>query len=253
LAIIAAVGFVLAIVCFGAAGLVGGASWKAAGHDWPKRWIEHLPGVTISSDDEDDDTHGAGGPAVTRDFAWGGGHDLTIDAPADVDYTQGPVAKITVTGPKSELDHLVVKDGRIGFSGWSVNAGPLKVVMTAPDVTHFETDGSQTLTINGYKQDQLAIDLEGSGDVVAKGWARETSLTLAGSGDGDLGGLTGDAVKVEIDGSGDATIAPKLSADVHVSGSGGVVLLTHPATVNSDITGSGSLHQPAPDKSGAAA
>jgi len=244
LIMIAAVGFVVAIACFTAAGLVGGFAWETAGppwrsgppwgpqwrHSWAHGWRQ---------------TAWVDGPTVTRDYPWTGADHLHVDASGGAQYTQGPTSKLTISGPQALLDHLVVQGGRIGFDGWNGGAPPLKIVLTAPNVSDFETSGSQTLSIANYKQDQLTIGVSGSGDIVAKGEAKRTTLRISGSGDADLGALAGDDVTVRISGSGGATIAPKASADVHISGSGHVTLLTHPADLNTDISGSGSVTQSA--------
>jgi hypothetical protein len=219
LVMITAVGLALAVFCFAVSGAFGGFSWGPNGvnwkmaHAWDGHWV-HM--------DVDD---GDAGPKVSRDLAWTGGSRLQIDAPADVDYTQGPVAKVTVTGPKALVDRVVIEDGRIDLKGDGWSMGSLKVVMTAPNVTDFEINGSQDVSIAGYRQDQLKIAIHGSGDVTAKGEAAHTELNISGSGDADLGELTGDEAKVQISGSGDVT------------------LKSHPASVQSNISGSGSLDQ----------
>ena len=235
LVLISAVGLALAVFCFAVASFVGGAPWGPNGAHWRMGPWGHGMHWEVS-----DDSHG---PVVSKDFAWSGGDKLEVDAPADLEYTQGPVTKITVTGAKGLVDRITVQNGRIDLPGSVFNSGPLKVVMTAPNITTFETNGSQDISIAGYKQDQLHIAIHGSGDVTAKGEATHSDLEISGSGDADLGGLTGDEAKVRISGSGDATIAPKTTADVQVSGSGDVTLLTHPANVHSNISGSGSLNQ----------
>ncbi len=231
LVIIATVGFVVAVVCFAAAGLVG-VPWGQGGHIWSRGspWMPWGQPWTP-------------GPTIVRDYPWAGGDTLRVDAPASVAYTQGPTSKLTITGPKGLLDRLTVENGRIGIDGWINNAPAVKIVMTAPNVTDFEVSGTQSLSIANYKQDQLIIGVSGAGDVIARGEAHHTTLRISGTGNADLGGLTGDDSKVRISGEGRATIAPKLSADINISGMGEVTLLTHPATVNQRISGVGSIIQ----------
>ena len=191
--------------------MVGVTPWNTAEHwRWGPHWSGGWSHVTVLGDAD----HEEAGPVVTRDYVWSGGDRLEIDAPADVQYSQGPTSKITVTGPKDELDRLTIQHGKITYQGWAMDPRLIKIIMTAPDVTHFDADGPQTLSINGYDHDDLNIEIAGSGDVTAKGKARRVLLSITGAGDGDLGGVAGGAVKVEIDGSGDAVIAPKTAADV---------------------------------------
>jgi hypothetical protein len=221
LVIIATVGFVVAIACFAAAGLLGvpWGPWMPWGQPWTS------------------------GPTIMRDYPWTGGDTLRIDVPASLVYTQGPTSKLTITGSKGLLDRLTVENGRVGIDGWTGDAPSVKIVMTAPNVTDFEVSGAQRLSIANYKQDQLTIGVAGAGDVVARGEAGHTTLRISGTGNADLGGLTGDDSRVRISGTGRATIAPKLSADVTISGMGQVTLLTHPATLNQRISGMGSVIQ----------
>jgi hypothetical protein len=235
-----AVGLALAVFCFAAAGALGGFAWGPNGLAWRMgdHWGHHLVHVDFDGDEK------TSGPMTTRDFAWNGGDSLDLNAPADLEYTQGPTTRITVTGPKSVLDKLTIHDGHIDLDGVWGDIGPIKIVMTAPNITRFEANGSQSISILDYDHDDLKVQISGSGDVTAKGRARHAALDIAGSGDGDLGGLTGDDAKVEISGSGDATIAPTKEADIQVSGSGDVHLMTRPPVVHSQISGSGDVTQP---------
>ena len=234
-----AVGLALAVFCFAVAGGLGGFNWGPNGPNWRMgdHWGHHLIHVDFGDGDK------ASGPMTTRDFAWSGGDSLDLNAPADLEYTQGPNTKITVTGPKDALDKLTIHDGHIDLDGVWLDDRGLKIVMTAPNITKFEANGSQSISILDYDQDQLKLQVSGSGDVTAKGKANHASLDIAGSGDADLGGLTGDDVKVDISGSGDATIAPTKQADIQVSGSGDVHLMTHPPVLHSQISGSGDVTQ----------
>jgi hypothetical protein len=234
-----AVGLALAVFCFAVAGGLGGFTWGPNGPNWRMgdHWGHHLIHVDFDGEGR------ASGPMTTRDFTWNGGDSLELNAPADLEYTQGPTTKITVTGSKSVLDKLTIHDGSIDLDGVWGDIGPIKIVMTAPNITKFEANGSQSIAILDYDQDQLKLQISGSGDVTAKGKANHAVLDIAGSGDADLGGLTGNDVKVDISGSGDATIAPKQEADVQVSGSGDVHLMTHPPVVHSQISGSGDVTQ----------
>ena len=67
------------------------------------------------------------------------------------------------------------------------------------------------------------------------------TATIEKFSDADLSGLKTDSADADITGSGRATIAPASAADLHISGNGEIDLLTHPASVNSDVTGSGRI------------
>ncbi|HEY1427520.1 MAG TPA: DUF2807 domain-containing protein, partial [Caulobacteraceae bacterium] len=125
-------------------------------------------------------------------------------------------------------------------------AEPLKVTMTAPAVKSFAINGSGSLAINGFDQDELDLDVSGSGNVTAKGKARALKLDISGNGDVDAGGVAADSASAEISGSGKASIAPASVADLHISGDGEIDLMSHPAHLTSDVSGSGHIVEGGP-------
>jgi len=235
--VIACASLVLAALCLGGAAMLGGPHFFRHLHDnWRVRLHDGEPIRHIEIDDG-----GAGGAAVTRDLAWGGGDALDVDVPADVQYTQAPgPAKLTISGPKDLVDRVELAGGRLQYNDetWA-DGGKLTVVMSAPDVRHFSIAGDASLAIAAYDQDDLDVDVSGHGDVTAKGKARATRIDISGDGDVNLGALAVDRAEADISGSGRAEIAPASAADLHISGSGEVDLLTHPGKLNSDVSGSG--------------
>lgn len=255
---ISVVGFVLSVACIaGAIGLAGGPfairdkakGWVVEHSDWHGRMRDgHLKGdlrigdgdIHFGGDLADDD-----GKTATRDFSWQGSDHLDVSPAADIVYTQGPVAKLTIFGPAKALDNLRVRDGRIEYeSGYDNDEARLKIVMTAPDVQAFDLAGSQKLVIEGYKRDKLGLDLSGDAQVSARGSAKSLRLDITGEGEADLSGLTLDAAVVDISGSGRASLGPRESARIDVSGDGVVKLTTKPKTLTKDISGSGQVSQP---------
>ena len=239
----AAFGFVVAIVCFASAAALGPIGWENwsfhdGGHGFHRHGWRHWHGWGPEVSGE--------GPQTSRDLVWSGTDSLTVDAPAEVTYTQGPVAHLTVSGPQGMVDHLVADDGILRFDAPVYGDGRLKIVLVAPSVRDFTLDGSGRLTIAGFDQDRMELNIRGSADVVAAGKARDVELNIAGSGSGDLGGLATEAAEVRIAGSGDATIAPRRRAEVKIAGSGDVTLVTEPHSVDSNVVGSGQVIHRAP-------
>ena len=246
LAMIAVTGFLVSIVTLSTAVAIGGpealsdGAWGrwgpwASGH-WSadgNRWGRH--GLRWD---------GESGPQATRELAWTGGETLEVDVPADITYTQAPgPGKLIVTGPKRALDALELHNGTLTFAGRHGHWGDVTIVMTAPAVRRFELRGSGDLAILDYRQDSLSLDLSGSADVSAKGEARAVDLMVSGSADTDLSGLKVTDAQVQISGSGGATLAPTGKARLRISGSGEITLLSHPASLDSNVSGSGRIHQ----------
>jgi hypothetical protein len=247
LVMIAVTGFFVSLVTLSTAVGIGGpdifehVAWGGWGNYW--NWV--------------DDDHnwswrghhgrfeGGGGPETTRTLTWNGGDSLEVEVPADVQYTQAPGApKVTVSGPERLVSDVEIDGGTIRYMSRHHNHwGGLTIVMSAPAVTRFELSGSGKLAIAGYKQDKLSIDLSGSADVTAAGEVNAVDISVSGSGDADLSALKAKTADVDIHGSGEARLAPTDAAKVDISGSGEVTLLTHPPKLDTNISGSGSLHQ----------
>jgi hypothetical protein len=246
LTLIAAASFVLAVACLSGAAALG---WHGVAHHhwgpwgpWERGWHIHV------RDDDGSDVwvgdHGliADGAQTTREIAWNGGDRLDLDLGADVAYTQAPgPAKLVITVPAQAVQNIELAGSHLRFAGDTDYSGPLKVTLTAPGVRHFAINGSGDLAINNYDQDELDLDVAGSGDVTAHGKARALKLDISGSGDVDAGDLAASSADADISGSGKASIAPASAADLRISGDGEIDLLSHPAKVTSDVSGSGRI------------
>jgi Putative auto-transporter adhesin, head GIN domain len=244
LVMIAVAGFLVSVVSLSAAVAIGGPDFFT-----DSVW-NHWAGNSHWGWDSDDwsDHHGRhgrdSGPETSRDVAWTGGDTLEVDMPAEVRYTQaaGP-GKVTITGPQREVEDVEIEDGHIRYSRHGHHWGDLTLVITAPAVTRFEMNSDGTLAIEGYKQDRLNLDISGSAQITAKGEAKGVELSISGSGAADLAGLKVADADVTVDGSGETTLGPTGTVNVEISGSGDVTLLNHPSRLESNVSGSGSIHQ----------
>jgi hypothetical protein len=241
LVLIAGASFVLAVACLSGAGALGWS--EASHHHWGPGWNIHF------GDDHDRHFIGHGSPSdaasgatITRELAWSGGDSLDIGLPAKVQFTQssGP-AKLVVTGPKDAVDHVVLSGSHLQFDNDEDFDGPLTVTMTAPNVRHFDISGAADLAIAGYAQDDIDVDVSGSGSVTAAGKAKNVKLDISGDGTVDLSGLASESAQAEISGAGKATIAPASAADLHISGEGEIDLKSHPTKLTSDVSGAGRI------------
>lgn len=251
--IIAGASLVLSLACIAGATALGGRDLAA--NDWT--WV-----ITDDNAGPNDNIHvrrGDLGPEVTRTLEWTGGNTLTIDMSADVTYVQGDKPGVEVRGPKAAVDRLRLADGRLtltdrddyaervfirwgrdGIHGWS-ESERLKIVVTAPSVDSFRLARSGDLTIEGYDRPQIAIQLDGSGDIEVNGKAAKLELRINGSGDADLEGLEVADADLDIAGSGDTSVGPTGQVKVDMSGSGDVRLTRRAANVEQNISGSGEL------------
>ena len=167
--------------------------------------------------------------------------------------------------------------------GWSWGpTHNVRIVVTAPHLSAADVSGSGRLDLGRLAQDRLDLGLSGSGQVSVSGairtldlrvsgsggarltglttanmdvglsgsgWVKATGaadvlrLSVSGSGGGDFSGLNLNDLDAGLSGSGSAKAAPRRSADVSVSGSGSVRLLTNPAHLTTHRSGSGSIIQ----------
>ncbi|HLK24488.1 MAG TPA: DUF2807 domain-containing protein [Caulobacteraceae bacterium] len=236
LVLIAGVSAGLAAFCFILASALGGQELLHG--NWHRSWRVHDGSIIVGHDFTPDPD--GGGPAETRAIAWSGAEGLDVDIPADITFTQAPApGKLTITGPKGTVDQIEASGEAIEYRDQPINPQRVKIVMTAPDVRRFSLSGDETLSLSGYSQDDLDIDVSGAGKVTGQGKARTVRLDVSGLGDADLGKLTSKEARVSISGSGHSTVAPTDTADIDISGAGEVVLATRPATVHSDVSGMG--------------
>ncbi|MFN6981325.1 MAG: GIN domain-containing protein [Brevundimonas sp.] len=253
--IIAGAALVLCIVTLGGAVALGGHDLQRHGWAWTFKDDngESVRFERVKGGGTDDL-----GPFTTRTLAWTGGEALTIDSSIDVEYVQGPANTVVITGPKGLTDRVTLTDGRLSMGegderivfGWDngnfsarSERDELRVVVTAPNVRRFASNGSGDLDITAYDQPAMALSISGSADVTAAGRTDALDLDIAGSGDADLRALDAKDAKIAIAGSGDADIAPTGDVQVRIAGSGDVTLATRPAKLTSEIAGSGDVYQ----------
>ncbi len=245
----------LSLVCLtGAAALV---SHDLSGNGW---------NLTLDKDGQRGVhfTHGkAAGPVATaqKTLPWAGGDTLTIASDAPVDYVQGDAASVVISGPQAAIDRVHLDNNRLymtddtgheetlnlhlGPDGFTARSdhGEVKIVVTAPSVTHFNLSGDGDLHLTNYNQPTLGLTLSGSGGVDANGHTDAVKVELSGSGDADLSNLAAKDADVSISGDGDTDLAATGAVTADISGSGDLNLKTKPQNVSSHISGTGSLDQ----------
>jgi Putative auto-transporter adhesin, head GIN domain len=200
---------------------------------------------SVTSNDHDHSIY-AKGPVITRDFTWAPSDRLEVNDVAEITYIQGPTARLTIEAPKAVLDDIEIEDGTISRRNDNDWGGKLKVTLTAPNVHSFELGGVQSLTLRQYDQQDLKINLSGTGHVSGTGRVKVLSLDISGAGSADLSAMQMDDAEVSLSGAGSAKIGPKSNASVSISGIGGVELTRTPAHLSSSISGLGQIKQPGP-------
>lgn len=207
---------------------------------------------------------GAGGTQV---FHAGGGHmvigsgkgivqsreltgsfdSLEVTGSAGIDVRRGDRCTIEVHGEDNVVDfletELVGSTLQVGIKrGVNFTSHlPLKVVATAPAVSEVDLSGSGDVRLSGLDQDELRVELRGSGDVVADGRVSIVSLALQGSGDIDTRRLQARKATIKLHGSGDVRAYASEEAKVRLHGSGDVTVKGRPKVRDSKVAGSGDI------------
>lgn len=129
---------------------------------------------------------------VTRDLGWKGGDSFGVGMSADVTFTQGPVAKIVVTGPKEVLDHVVLEGDTVrirDFTWWGWNAaryGRVTIVASAPHVRQVNASASARIDVGAMQEPTL--DMNASSSASIRGTLQATTVNLKASSSGSIRG-----------------------------------------------------------------
>jgi hypothetical protein len=214
------------------------------------------PGVASPAD---------GGQPITRDLNWRGGDSLGVAMSARVTFTQSPVSKIVISGPREIVEQVVI-DGdtvhmRDGHWRWNWNRyGPVTITASGPHVRAFKAAASARMEVGTIQEPTLTLHASSSGSIrgavrtgslnasasssghiTADGSADRVDAEASSSGGVNLEGLRVQEATVQASSSGHVVISPARSADVRASSSGHVRLLQRPPSLNSQTSSSGSV------------
>jgi hypothetical protein len=161
-----------------------------------------------------------------------------------------PDVQIVVTAPAiseagvSGSGHLDL--GRLAQDRLALEVSGSGAIDVAGQIKSLEVSisGSGSAQLDQVNVGDLSADLSGSGLIKASGAASTLHLGISGSGAADMGELTVQDLDAHLSGSGSARLSPKQSAEVGVSGSGSVHLLTEPQHLSVHRSGSGAIVHP---------
>jgi len=170
---------------------------------------------------------------------------IVVEGSADLSVRVGDATSVSVTGD----DNLValvtteVRDGSlvIGMKPGSYSTRvDLRVAITTPGLEALSIQGSSDAELSGISGETFSAEILGSGDVRASGKVDRLEAAVSGSGDLRLDGLESREAKVGISGSGDVDVWATEILVASVSGSGDVRYRGEPKVTKS-VAGSGSV------------
>jgi hypothetical protein len=184
--------------------------------------------------------------ATERRWAWDGGDEVKIAVASTVHYRGGEGDEVIIRGAPRALANIEVEHGTIGSSCTGFGrAESVEIILPGRVFREISLAGSGRITLENVKQPELNLSIAGSGTVNAQGAVDRMKLNIAGSGDARLAELTMKDLEVNVAGSGDTEAAPTDSAQINMTGSGNMRLLSRPTRIESNIKGSGRIiHAP---------
>lgn len=172
---------------------------------------------------------------------------LEVNGSTDVTVRVGEQTSLAVTGDENIVANLrtEVVDGRlvIGLKPGSYRSvKSLKVTVTTPALEAVSVNGSADVEISGLTTGNLETRIAGSGDIAARGEIQALKASIAGSGDLKLSKLSAREASIEIAGSGNASVHAVEALSVAIQGSGDVRYSGDPK-VTASVSGSGNIHK----------
>ena len=164
----------------------------------------------------------------------------------DLIVRAGAERAVLVRGDDNLLERIetVVEDGELRVcvrSGGYRARQPLVVEISTPSLTALSLSGSGDAELSGLSGGDVSIQVSGSGDVRGSGTLDELEVSLSGSGDLNLSDLAARRVSVALTGSGDVQVRANEELTVALSGSGDVRYRGAPR-VRKVVSGSGAVH-----------
>src|SRR5258705_6286497 len=190
---------------------------------------------------------------------------IALDLSADVTVVKGAAAKAEIETYANLLEKIKTKIGsggklKLSSEGCISADKKIKIKITLPELECLEINGSGNILIpDTFTDDQISLEINGSGDIKASliaakveseihgsgniiltGSANINNIEILGSGNIKAENLPCNESNVDVKGSGDVYVYVIKSLDVELNGSGTVRYKGKPQ-VNSSVNGSGKV------------
>lgn len=159
--------------------------------------------------------------------------ELSVSSNTDIQMGNEYSVKITTDEENLEKidvsvkrDSLIIKrkKGSWGFFASDKLKGSIDIEITMPNIEEMEINGSSDVAIEGVNNQELVLEINGSGNIDVTGQSDELEIEINGSGDVNMHEVNGKDVDVEINGSGDIELTSGTceNFDIEINGSGSV-------------------------------
>lgn len=185
------------------------------------------------------------GNVQTQTRAVGTFNAIELRGSTDIEVRVGDATAVSVVAEDNILPLISteVQNGRLivkTTGSYRTRHSP-KVVISTPSLAALTIDGSGDAKLSNLKGEKLALEISGSGDILAEGAVEQLKLSIDGSSDANLVALQTQRATIEINGSGDVNLSVAAALDAVVNGSGDIVYHGEPAQVSSHVHGSGEI------------
>ncbi len=184
-----------------------------------------------------------GATASERRLKWEGDDTVNISGFATVHYRGGEGDEVIVRGGPGVVANVEVHGSRITLNCRGAGSHAVDITLPGRVFRKIHLSGSGKAFLENVSQADLSLAIAGSGSLRAQGSVDRLTVSIAGSGGANLGDLAVKQLTLKVSGSGNIEAAPKDVADINVSGSGDVRLLTRPGQLRSHVAGSGRIIQ----------
>jgi hypothetical protein len=195
---------------------------------------------------------------------------ISLEGNSELTLIQGDTPSVTIDTDPETMEHLKVEvvNGKLvlGMKSWldhifhswkpviyqvtyrkidavSVSgASKIRAAQLESDHFDFQVSGSSSILVEKLTANDLQTRISGSGDVDISGTVHRQEIRISGTGKVEAWALDSQVADVHISGSGDLMLKVSEKLDVSISGSGSVRYLGSPK-VNQSISGSGSVRQ----------
>ncbi|MEN3929680.1 DUF1700 domain-containing protein [Microvirga sp. W0021] len=180
---------------------------------------------------------------IEQELLWSPGQSMTIAVAADVSWKPAAHPKATIKTYPWLMEHLQLNSETLHspFKVRFFSRYKIQLELEGPAIPKWLLIGSGTLHLQNIQQSELDLSVEGSGDIIATGFTDHARINIKGTGEIDIGQLSQRETFVNLNGMGDATIAPTERAIITMSGRGDVKLLTHPPVIETTTDGKGDI------------
>jgi hypothetical protein len=120
---------------------------------------------------------------------------------------------------------------------------PIKVRVTTANLEGVSSSGASKITLDGVKNEQLAIETNGASKIDATGETKTLEIESNGASRVDVTDLRAARVKVSLSGAGQANIYASEEVNADVSGAARVTYYGEPKVVNKSVSGAGSVNK----------